>query len=125
MVFKFLIPWLNITALQWILLFAWNDVMIEYLGVAVINIWCVTGILSSFVVLALRNGTYDEFNRKYPAITPFVLVLCVVIALQIFWRACHHSYLFQMVRNPSSLYTECTYWFWFSKEIILVIQNVG
>eukprot|EP01083_Nonionella_stella_P089249 248988_1 len=71
------------------------------------------------------NGTYDEFNRKYPAITPFVLVLCVVIALQIFWRACHHSYLFQMVRNPSSLYTECTYWFWLSKAILLVIQTVG
>eukprot|EP01083_Nonionella_stella_P011763 33376_1 len=107
-VFKFGLPWLNITALQWILLFAWNDVMIEYLGVALINIWCVAGILSSFVLLALRNGTYDQFNRKYPAITPFVLLLCVIISLQIFLESIAPFVFIS--------YIECTYCFWLHEQ---------
>ncbi len=64
MIFKFIIPWSNITALQWILLFVREDIRIEYLGIVVINIWCITGILSSFVHLSIRSGTFNKFDEK-------------------------------------------------------------
>eukprot|EP01084_Bolivina_argentea_P121557 215411_1 len=125
LIFKYIIPWSNITALQWILLFVWEDIRIEYLGIVVINIWCITGVFSSFIHLSIRNGTFNKFNEKYTSIMPLLLTLCVLISLQIFWRAYNHPYLFQIILNPSYLYIECTYWYWICKAIILLIESIG